>query len=62
MKSIQLTEEHKSKLLEMCEVLFPKEDFNFGNFYTSECGAEYHGLDYLDITHINHKIPYKKIS
>lgn len=27
MNSIQLTEEHKSKLLEMCEKLFPEYDF-----------------------------------
>lgn len=27
MKSIELTEEHKSKLLEMCKVLFPKYTF-----------------------------------
>ena len=27
MNSIELTEEHKSKLLEMCETLFPKYDF-----------------------------------
>ncbi len=27
MKNIELTEEHKSKLLEMCEKLFPEYDF-----------------------------------
>lgn len=27
MKSIQLTEEHKSKLIEMCKELFPEYDF-----------------------------------
>lgn len=62
MKSIELTEDHKSKLLEMCKKLFPNEEFNFGNFYSSECGGEYYGLDYLDVTHINHKIPYKEYS
>ena len=31
MKSIQLTEEHKTKLLEMCKVLFPEyPDLQFG--------------------------------
>lgn len=29
MKSIELTEEHKSKLLEMCNELFPEYHFNF---------------------------------
>ena len=29
MKSIQLTEEHKSKLLEMCKELFPTYNFEF---------------------------------
>ena len=27
MKSIQLTEKHKSKLLEMCKILFPEQEF-----------------------------------
>ena len=27
MKNIELTEEHKSKLLEMCKILFPEYDF-----------------------------------
>lgn len=31
MKAIKLTEERKSKLLEMCQVLFPKYKFGFGN-------------------------------
>jgi|694.fasta_scaffold145460_3 hypothetical protein len=29
MKSIELTEEHKSKLLEMCDILFPEYIFYF---------------------------------
>lgn len=29
MKSIELTENHKSKLLEMCKVLFPEPEFYF---------------------------------
>jgi hypothetical protein len=29
MKSIELTEDHKSKLLEMCKVLFPEYEFCF---------------------------------
>lgn len=31
MKNIELTEEHKSKLLEMCKVLFPEDEFTFDN-------------------------------
>lgn len=31
MKSIELTEEHKSKLLEMCKTLFPEDIFSFDN-------------------------------
>lgn len=57
MKSLELTEEHKFKLLEMCKVLFPECVWGFGDFYSSEVVTEYNGLDYLDITHINHKIP-----
>lgn len=60
MKQIELTDLHKSKLLEMCKVLFPKEYIDFGSFYTSEVGAEYVGLDYLDVTSVNHKIPCMK--
>ncbi len=34
MKSIELTEEHKTKLLEMCKVLFPEYDLiEFGKKY-----------------------------
>lgn len=29
MKAIELTEEHKAKLLEMCKVLFPKRNIRF---------------------------------
>lgn len=29
MKQIELTEEHKTKLLEMCEVLFPEPEYSF---------------------------------
>ncbi len=47
MKSIELTEEHKAKILEMCKVLFPKydhytfwsEDF-VGMYNTDEQGKE----------------------
>jgi hypothetical protein len=31
MKNIELTEDHKSKLLEMCEKLFPEDEFTFDN-------------------------------
>lgn len=31
MKAIELTEEHKSKLLEMCTLLFPEYIFGFDN-------------------------------
>jgi hypothetical protein len=55
--NIQLTEEHKTKLLEMCKKLFPEYPWGFGQFYSSEVGGIYTGLDYLDITHLNHKIP-----
>lgn len=57
MNAIELTEDHRTKLLEMCKALFPEHEWGFGSFYTSEVGAEYEGLDYLDVTHINHKIP-----
>ena len=60
MQSIKLTQEHKDKLLEMCKALFPEHKWGFGWFYTTEVGAEYEGLDYLDVTHINHKIPCVK--
>ena len=33
MKLIELTEDHKSKLLEMCKVLFPEDKFTFNNDY-----------------------------
>lgn len=56
MNPIKLTKEQKDKLLEMCKVLFPEHPWGFGEFYTSEVGAIYEGLDYLDITHLNHKI------
>lgn len=29
MKSIELTEEHKSKILEMCKALFPNDEFSW---------------------------------
>lgn len=42
MKTIELTEEHKSKLLEMCKVLFPENGKWFkilcGNIYYSRSG------------------------
>lgn len=57
MKTLILSTEQQDKLLEMCKSFFPEYKMGFGGFYTSEVGAEYIGLDYLDITHINHKIP-----
>lgn len=36
MKSIELTEEHKSKLLEMCKVLFPESKIQFTDDYYCE--------------------------
>jgi hypothetical protein len=57
MKQIELTLEHKEKLLEMCNEFFPEYPWGFGQFYSTEIGAKYKGLDYLDITHLNHKIP-----
>lgn len=32
MKQIELTKEHKSKLLEMCQILFPEYDFTLDKF------------------------------
>jgi len=58
MKATKLTQEHKDKLLEMCKKLFPDKEFGFGGFYSSEVGAEYLGLDYLDVTHINNIVKY----
>jgi hypothetical protein len=44
MKPIQLTQKHKDKLLEMCQVLFPEYDFSmFHNGHNSD----------LDINHLN---------
>lgn len=57
MKPLTLTEEQAKKLLEMCNTLFPEHKWGFGEFYTTEVGARYEGLDYLDVTHINHKVP-----
>ena len=50
MKSIQLTEEHKSKLLEMCKILFPE-------YFFDEEGEDY----YIDENNIiNFLIPIKE--
>ena len=57
MKITEFTQEHASKLLEMCKTLFPEHLWGFGGFPTSEIGADYVGMEYLDVTHINHKIP-----
>ncbi len=35
MKAIELTEEHKAKLLEMCKVLFP--EYNYINLHDGTC-------------------------
>jgi len=43
MKPLELTEEHKSKLLEMCEKLFPEYDFSKVGFKDS-VGTIYYGL------------------
>lgn len=42
MKAIQLTEEHKKKLLEMCEVLFPEYTYGFENDFSEEGIMEYY--------------------
>jgi len=57
MKPLELTEDQKAKLLEMCEKLFPEHKWGFGSFYSGDEGIDSTGLDFLDITHINHKIP-----
>jgi len=36
MKNIELTEEHKTKLLEMCNELFPEDEFTFDNDYAED--------------------------
>ena len=43
MKSIQLTEEHKTKLLEMCKVLFPKDKVDY-----IEKGVIYFLINYFE--------------
>jgi len=55
--AIELTKEQEGKLLEMCKALYPDNKWGFGSFYSSEVGATYVGLQYLDITHTNHVIP-----
>lgn len=60
MKALTLSKEQSNKLLEMCRTLFPGELWGFGGFYSTEVGADYTGLDYLDVTHINHKILNKQ--
>lgn len=50
MKAIELTEEHKSKLLEMCKILFPE-------YFFDEEGEDY----YIDENNIiNFLIPIKE--
>lgn len=51
MNKLELTEEHKSKILEMCTVLFPEDHFSFEN----DLGDE----GYLDRNlHINNPYEY----
>lgn len=57
MEALHLTYKQGKRLLEMCKALYPEYKWGFGSFPTSEVGAEYNGLDYLDVTHINHQIP-----
>ena len=57
MNAIKLTEDQQNKLLEMCKKLFPDVKWGFGDFYTTEVGGIYEGLQYLDVTHINHVVP-----
>lgn len=57
MKAIKINKKRRNKLLEMCRSLFPEHLWGFGDFPTTEVGADYVGLDYLDVTHINHKVP-----
>ncbi len=47
MKPLQLTNEHKEKLLEMCKALFPEyKHFGFENDYSDEGMMEYHNNDW----------------
>ena len=58
MKNIELTEDHKSKLLEMCKELFPeycwKNSFEFGDnilvYCTSEGCESIHWFEFCTIT------------
>lgn len=50
MKAIELTEEHKSKLLEMCKELFPKHEWSFRNDLEDE------GMIDIDIRTRNFKM------
>lgn len=51
MKSIELTEEHKSKLLEMCKALFPEYNLNsetgYGGLYFGEGSIDGMLIGYL---------------
>lgn len=41
MEAIKLTEDHRSKLLEMCKTLFPEYDFGFDNDFSEEGILDY---------------------
>lgn len=51
MNSIQLTEEHKSKLLEMCKNLFPEKEILF------EEEVNIDGLNFNGVLFISQKLP-----
>lgn len=67
MQSIQLTEEHKSKFLEMCKELFPEKDINyvfinkffpdkgFLEFYDNDEWSQIHWFEFC-ITHLLYQI------
>lgn len=69
MKSIQLTEEDKSKLLEMCKVLFPEYTYGFENDFSDIGIMEYytnvedwkfiHWFEFC-MTHLANEIIYKE--
>lgn len=48
MKSIELTEEHKSKLLEMCKVLFPNDKVDYIQDDTIKFLTNYHEKKHTD--------------
>lgn len=53
MKTIKITEKHKSKLLEMCKVLFPK--YNHWKFGSMKISADYE-LWFYDENNKNYEI------